>query len=117
MQQHYRMLRVRHSSLHNTMPNENQEQTNPVSMGELYRLILRLETRLNTLQTSIQASMVNRDVYSTFNEGLIQRISDLEQSAIRQEQRRSNYLVALLGVGITDIGGIIAAIIANFRVH
>lgn len=88
-----------------------------VTMGEVYRLILRLEVRINTMQRDLIANTLNKDVYNTAHQALMQRVVDIEQASIRTEQRRTTYGIALLSLGITNVGAIITAVIANLRIH
>ena len=99
------------------MPDEQRFPIETVTMGEVYRLILRLEVRINTMQRDLIANTVNRDVYNTAHQALVQRVVDIEQASVRSDQRRAAYGIALLSLGITNIGAVITAVIANLRIH
>lgn len=88
-----------------------------VTLGELYRLVLRVQSRLDSMQADIAANMVPRDLYVTAQKDLERRVVDLEKTNVRDRERRSSQTIVLISVAMGNVGAIIAAIIANLRIH
>lgn len=88
-----------------------------VTLGELYRLVLRVQSRLDSMQKDIVANMVTRDLYTTAQGDLVRRVVELEKINVRSQERKSSQSIALISVALGNVGAIIAAIVANLRIH
>lgn len=64
---------------------------NTVTNAELYRLITKMDTRLDALAGDMRQNKLSVDVYNIAHTALQQRVTDLETAKDRYEQQKVTY--------------------------
>lgn len=88
---------------------------NDISLGEVYRMLVALDRRMDTFIENVHSRTVATDVYAVAHAALTDRVIELEKHNSIQDASRRNLTYAVIGASLTAVGSFVLSVVGHAK--